>query len=162
MPVRTIAAIFLFVYAGMMLGRAPKLRLDRTGIALLGAIAVVVTGGSTLEEARRAVDIPTLALLFALMVVSAQLRLGGFYAWVAATITTASVAPAALLGLLVAGVGAHERAMPHVFPSLPRGVCAGCSQSFSGSAKATSVLPEGASFLPPPQAITMYWRPASR
>ena len=106
MPVRTIAAIFLFVYAGMMLGRAPKLRLDRTGIALLGAIAVMVTGGSTLEEARRAVDIPTLALLFALMVVSAQLRLGGFYAWVAATITGASVAPPVLLGLLVAGVGA--------------------------------------------------------
>ncbi len=34
----------------------------------------------TINEAWRAVDVPTMALLFALMVISAQFRLGGFYA----------------------------------------------------------------------------------
>ena len=63
-----------------MLGGLPGLALDRTGVALLGAIALVATGRVGLEEARDAIDVPTLALLFGLMVVSAQLRLGGFYA----------------------------------------------------------------------------------
>ena len=37
----TVVVIFLVVYAGMILGSLPFLQLDRTGIALLGAIAVV-------------------------------------------------------------------------------------------------------------------------
>jgi Na+/H+ antiporter NhaD/arsenite permease-like protein len=32
------------------------------------------------EQAAQAVDLPTIVLLFAFMVVSAQMRLGGFYA----------------------------------------------------------------------------------
>ena len=35
----TILVIFLIVYLGMILGGLPFLRLDRTGVALLGAIA---------------------------------------------------------------------------------------------------------------------------
>jgi Na+/H+ antiporter NhaD/arsenite permease-like protein len=100
-----VAGVFLLVYAGMVLGRVPRLRLDRTGIALLGAIAMVLVDGSSLEEATNAVDVPTLALLFALMVVSAQLRLGGFYGWVATAIARAAAGPATLLGLLVVTAG---------------------------------------------------------
>lgn len=76
-------AIFLITYAGVALGRIPGLMLDRTGIALLGAIAMVVSGAVPLPEAIAAIDLPTIILLYALMVVSAQLRLGGFYTWVA-------------------------------------------------------------------------------
>ena len=50
--------------------------MDRTGIAALGAIALVAGGSMTAAEAWAAVDVPTIALLFGLMVVSAQLRLG--------------------------------------------------------------------------------------
>jgi hypothetical protein len=78
-----VVAVFAAVYLGMLLGRLPRLALDRTGIALLGAIALLATGVTTLGDAGRAVDVPTLALLFGLMVVSAQLRLGGFYGRVA-------------------------------------------------------------------------------
>lgn len=102
----TVLLIFAFVYAGLMLGRIPRLNLDRTGIALIGAIALLVTGALDFDDAVRAVDLPTLALLFGLMVVSAQLRLGGFYARLTETLARASLAPARLLGLLVATVGA--------------------------------------------------------
>jgi Na+/H+ antiporter NhaD/arsenite permease-like protein len=71
--------IFLLTYAGVALGRIPGLKLDRTGIALLGAMAILVAGGISLHQAVEAVDLPTIVLLYALMVVSAQLRLGGFY-----------------------------------------------------------------------------------
>lgn len=50
--------VFIFVYLGMALGRAPDLRLDRTGVALLGLIALLATGELSLEEAGRAVDAP--------------------------------------------------------------------------------------------------------
>lgn len=71
----------------MAIGGIPGLALDRTGVALLGAIAMVVSGALTTEQAVRAIDVPTILLLDALMVVSAQFRLGGFYTRVALQIT---------------------------------------------------------------------------
>jgi Na+/H+ antiporter NhaD/arsenite permease-like protein len=73
-------AVFATVYLGMFLGGLPRLKLDRSGVALLGAIAVIALTGLPLEEAAKSVDLPTIVLLFAFMVVSAQMRLGGFYA----------------------------------------------------------------------------------
>ena len=75
-----IVIVFGLVYLGMILGGLPFLQLDRTGIALLGAIALVGMGAVTPEAAVQALHLPTLILLFAFMVLSAQLRLGGFYA----------------------------------------------------------------------------------
>ncbi len=73
----TVAAVFGFVYFGMILGRIPGLALDRTGIALLGAIFLLATGKIQPEDAWRSIDVPTIALLLGLMVLSAQFRLGG-------------------------------------------------------------------------------------
>src|SRR5262245_50815184 len=101
-----VVLIFTLVYLGMLLGRLPRLQLDRTGVALLGAIALVASGRLTLEEAVGAVDIGTIALLFALMVVSAQLRLGGFYTRVTLALTSMDLSPPAFLGALVFVVGA--------------------------------------------------------
>lgn len=36
-----VLAVFLVVYAGMILGELPGFALDRSGIALLGAIAIL-------------------------------------------------------------------------------------------------------------------------
>jgi hypothetical protein len=36
-----IVAIFVTVYVGMFLGGLPRLRLNRSGVALLGAIGVI-------------------------------------------------------------------------------------------------------------------------
>ncbi|UCD80405.1 MAG: anion transporter, partial [Desulfobacterales bacterium] len=77
-----VVVIFLLTYTGVAIGRVPGLLIDRTGIALLGAIVMVVGGAVSLDNALAAVDLPTIILLYALMVLSAQLRLGGFYTWV--------------------------------------------------------------------------------
>lgn len=98
--------IFILVYLGMMLGRIPGLALDRTGVALLGAVALVALGQVTPEDAWRAIDVPTISLLLGLMVVSAQFRLGGFYAALTQRLASAGLSPAALLALLMTVAGA--------------------------------------------------------
>jgi Na+/H+ antiporter NhaD/arsenite permease-like protein len=104
--VATLAVIvFILVYIGMALGRVPGLAVDRTGVALLGLIALLATGDLTLDEAGRAVDMPTLALLFALMILSAQFEQSGFYGFVAARVTHAARNPKTLLALLIAVTG---------------------------------------------------------
>lgn len=75
--------IFLITYTGIAIGEIPGLALDRTGIAVLGAIAMVASGILSTEEAIMAIDFPTILLLYSLMVLSSQFRLGGFYTWIA-------------------------------------------------------------------------------
>jgi Na+/H+ antiporter NhaD/arsenite permease-like protein len=73
--------LFTLTYAGLALGKVPGLRIDRAGIALVGATLMLVTGMLTLEEAvsTKSVDYPTLLLLFGMMVVVGCLRLSGFF-----------------------------------------------------------------------------------
>jgi Na+/H+ antiporter NhaD/arsenite permease-like protein len=101
----TILVVFAAVYLGMLLGEIPGLALDRAGVALLGAIALVAAGRLTVGGAWNAVDVPTLALLLGLMVVSAQFRLGGFYARVSGWLAGHEGRPATILALLVATAG---------------------------------------------------------
>jgi Na+/H+ antiporter NhaD/arsenite permease-like protein len=75
--------IFCLAYFGIALGKIPGLIVDRVGVALLGAIAMVVFGVVTIEGAVESINLPTILLLYSLMIISAQLRLGGFYTWVA-------------------------------------------------------------------------------
>lgn len=81
-------AIALITYAGVAIGGFPGLALDRTGIALLGAIAMVATGVLSMQDAVMSVDLPTILLLYGLMVLSSQFRLGGFYTRVALRTTS--------------------------------------------------------------------------
>lgn len=97
-----IVAIFAIVYLGMFLGGLPKLKLDRSGVALLGAIAVIGSGALDTEQAARAVDLPTILLLFSFMVVSAQMRLGGFYTAVTRRVAALQLSRNGLLGALLA------------------------------------------------------------
>src|SRR5262245_26704943 len=71
--------LFALTYLGLALGRIPPLKLDRTGFAILGAVAFLATGAISVEEAKEAVDVPTLAVLFGMMLLSAQYRLSGLY-----------------------------------------------------------------------------------
>jgi len=89
----------------MMFGRLPGLALDRTGVALLGAIALLALGKLSLAEAVASVDIPTIALLFGLMVLSAQFRLGGFYSRTARALGQRESSPEMLLALLIVSSG---------------------------------------------------------
>lgn len=96
-----VITVFLLVYLGMIFGGLPFLQLDRTGIALLGAIILVASQVMSVEDAYRSLHPPTLILLFAFMVISAQLRLGGFYPWIARRLSSLNTRPSVLLGAII-------------------------------------------------------------
>jgi len=91
------AVIFVATYVVIALGRAPGLRLDRTGAALLGASLMVASGSLTLAQAYRAIDFDTLVLLLGMMIIVAHLRLAGFFQVAAAWIGRHAHRPALLL-----------------------------------------------------------------
>ena len=99
------ALIFLSTYAIVAAGRAPGLRIDRTGAALVGAILMVATGSIGFDDAVRAVDFRTLVLLFGMMIVVAHLRLAGGLAAFVRMVTTKVTHPAALLVALIVTAG---------------------------------------------------------
>jgi len=96
-----IAGILALTYAGIAAGRIPGLKLNRTGIALLGAIAMMVFGGVTTANVVSYINWPTLFLLFGFFVISAQLRLSGFYDRVAGAISRRLDHPAIFLLVLM-------------------------------------------------------------
>ena len=86
--------IFFIVYLAMGLGHIPGFKVDRTGAALIGAIAMIVAGELTPEKAWNSIDYRTIGMLFGLMVVSAAFVVSGFYAWVAQRVATLAVVSA--------------------------------------------------------------------
>jgi Na+/H+ antiporter NhaD/arsenite permease-like protein len=97
-----VLAIFALTYIGLAIGRIPGLRLDRTGIALLGAILIMIVSGASTSEVASTVNWPTIFLLFGFFVISAQLRLSGFYDRVAEAVSSRVGAPARFLALMIA------------------------------------------------------------
>ena len=93
------AGIFLATYFVFAVGTLPGFRVDRTGAAIIGAGLVVVTGVLSMPQAVAAVDVPTLVLLFGMMIVAAYLDLSGFFGLVTAWAIGWARSP---LGLLVA------------------------------------------------------------
>ncbi len=75
------ALIFTLTYAGLALGKVPGLRMDRAGIALVGATGMLVFGCLSLPQAvaPNSIDYETLTLLFGMMIVVGCLRLAGFF-----------------------------------------------------------------------------------
>ena len=69
-----VIAIFGVVYLGMFLGGLPRLRLDRSGVALLGAIAVIEAAGLRVNAS---VHNPLLCVSNVFKVASGDLSLPG-------------------------------------------------------------------------------------
>ena len=97
-----VLLILILTYIGMAAGRIAWLQVDRTGIALLAVIALLASGEMTLDDFGSAVDLPTLAFLFAMMIISAQFAESGFIDLCARTITESRHGTATLLALTVA------------------------------------------------------------
>ena len=100
-----VIVVFSIVYLAMALGRIPGLALDRTGVALLGAIVLLASGRISEPDIWQALDIPTIALLFGLMVVSAQLRLGGFYTFLVQRWAGIKISTGLLLAVIIGLAG---------------------------------------------------------
>jgi Na+/H+ antiporter NhaD/arsenite permease-like protein len=96
-----VSTIFGLTYLALAVGKIPGLRIDRAGIALVGAAAMLVFGVLDLREAAKAVDYETLILLFGMMVVVAFLRISGFFALATRAIASRFSAPKPLLAVTI-------------------------------------------------------------
>jgi Na+/H+ antiporter NhaD/arsenite permease-like protein len=100
-----IFLIFLLVYVAMGFGHLPGFKVDRTGAAVIGAMALVALGKITPQAAWAAIDYRTVGLLFGLMVVSSAFVVAGFYDKAALWIGGLKVSPPALLAVLIGVAG---------------------------------------------------------
>ena len=108
-----ITVIFALTYCGIAVGHVPGLRLNRAGIALLGAIAVMIVSGLPTQTVVGFVDWPTVLLLFGFFVLSAQLRLSGFFDKVAGGLAARLDNPARFLFTLMAVVAGLSAFLNH-------------------------------------------------
>jgi len=78
---RILAAYLIFFgsYFVFALGKFPWMKIDRPGAAIIGAVLMVAFRIVGPHEALQSIDFPTIVLLFSMMVIVANLRLGGFF-----------------------------------------------------------------------------------
>jgi Na+/H+ antiporter NhaD/arsenite permease-like protein len=101
-------AIFAATYLIIAIGKLPGYRIDRAGAALLGASLMVGLGVVSLDQAFRAIDFDTIALLLGMMIVVANLRLSGFFRLVNNCVVTRARHPLVLLAAIVLVAGAFS------------------------------------------------------
>ena len=97
-----ITVLFALTYVGMAIGRVPGSRVDRTGIAMIVAVVLVVAGALPGAQIADAIHFPTLLLLAGLMILSARVGAAGFYDAAAAWIARQAGRPLRLLALTIA------------------------------------------------------------
>lgn len=97
-----VLLVLILTFIGLAAGRIAWLKVDRTGIALLAVIALLASGQMTLDDLGSSVDMPSLALLFAMMIISAQFLEAGVIDRCAHIITRSPGGAAMLLALTVA------------------------------------------------------------
>ncbi len=96
-----VSTIFGSTYLALAMGRVPGLKMDRAGIALVGAAAMLACGVLDMHEAARAVDYETIVLLFGMMIVVAFLKLSGFFSLVTEHLAARFAGPRTLLAVVV-------------------------------------------------------------
>jgi Na+/H+ antiporter NhaD/arsenite permease-like protein len=80
--VAAAAIIFAVSYLVFALGKLPGMKIDRPGMAIIGAVLMVAFGIVRADQALRFIDFGTLVLLFSMMLVVGCLRLAGFLDWI--------------------------------------------------------------------------------
>ena len=74
--------VFAVSYLVFALGKLPGMKIDRPGMAIIGAVLMVAFGIVRASQALRFIDFGTLVLLFSMMVVVGCLHLSGFFEWI--------------------------------------------------------------------------------
>ncbi|WP_038055259.1 SLC13 family permease [Thermus amyloliquefaciens] len=99
------ALVLLLTYLGLALGGLPGYRMNRAGVALVGASFLLLLGVLDLKEAWAALDAKTLTFLFGVMVLNAHLGYAGFFGLAAERLLALARTPLALLLFLTLGSG---------------------------------------------------------
>ncbi len=87
------------------LGQVPWLRMNRATIALVGAAILIAIGSINEKQAFAALDIGTILLLAAMMVINANLRMAGFFNVVSDGMLRLAKGPRTLLALVIVASG---------------------------------------------------------
>src|SRR5213083_3803808 len=96
--------IFAVTYLLIAVQRLPFVHLNRPAASLLGAVAMVVGGVLSLQDAYAAIDFDVLVFLLGLMLIVGYLEVGKFFEWAAEWILRRAVTPRRLLlGVVVGG-----------------------------------------------------------
>src|SRR5512147_418854 len=87
---RLIAGIVIFIasYVVFAAGKFPGMKIDRPGMAIIGAVLMVAFRIVDAQDALRSVDFATIVLLFSMMLIVANLHLVGFFDVVAEFVVT--------------------------------------------------------------------------
>jgi Na+/H+ antiporter NhaD/arsenite permease-like protein len=93
--------IVVVTLVGVAVGRYPWLRMNRATMALVGATALVLVGAISPEKAYATIDLNTLTLLLAMMVINVNLRLSGFFRLVSGEVVKRAHSPRRLLALII-------------------------------------------------------------
>ena len=96
-----VSTIFGITYLALAIGKVPGLRIDRSGIAMVGAAAMLGFGVLSMHDAAKAVDYETIVLLFGMMVVVAHLQMAGFFELVTDRIAARFSGPFTLLAVVI-------------------------------------------------------------
>ena len=97
---RVAYAIFFGSYVVFALGTFPSMKIDRPGAAIIGAVLMVAFRILGANEALASIDFATVVLLFSMMLIVANLRLGGFFDWITDAVV-ARLRPRHLLPVVV-------------------------------------------------------------
>lgn len=108
-----VVVIFALTYIGIALGHIPGLQINRAGIVLLGAIAISIASRQSTATIVGYVGWPTILLLFGFFIISAQLRLSGFFDAVAAALARRLEHPGRFLLLLMLVTAALSAVLNH-------------------------------------------------
>ncbi|PYO69695.1 MAG: anion transporter, partial [Gemmatimonadetes bacterium] len=96
--------IFAVTYLLIAVQRLPFVHLNRPAASLLGAVAMVVGGVLSLQDAYAAIDFDVLVFLLGLMLIVGYLEVGKFFEWAAEWVLRRARTPdRLLLGVVVGG-----------------------------------------------------------
>ena len=96
--------IFAVTYFLIAVQRLPFVHLNRPAASLLGAVAMVVAGVLSLQDAYAAIDFDVLVFLLGLMLIVGYLEVGKFFEWAAEWVLRRARTPdRLLLGVVVGG-----------------------------------------------------------
>jgi Na+/H+ antiporter NhaD/arsenite permease-like protein len=97
--------VIALTFIGVAAGEFPGFKMNRATITLVGAVLLVALGVMTPNAALHSIDPNTLLLLFAMLVISAHLRLAGFFSWIGQLIARHTTSPRWLLAWVVIAAG---------------------------------------------------------
>lgn len=100
-----VLIIVVVTYIGIALGELPRLRSNRTTITLMGVGLLLALRQITFEQAGGFLNLDTLALLFGMMIINANLQLSGFFRLAGAALLRFTSGARSLLALEIIIVG---------------------------------------------------------